>query len=312
MAVTDGALATVVIPTWNRSRMVAEAVASVVDQSYRNWELIVVDDGSTDDTIRRLESLAIPRLKIIQCAHIGHIGRLRNLGAQAGKGEFIAFLDSDDLWCPAKLERQISALSRSGIGWSYTEYALVSEAGVRIPLRAGKAPAISGHIIRALLMEKTGIPCDTLVVRRPLFDAIGGFCEDPRNPFRDDAEIVLRLARHSEVIAIPETLVLVREHTGRMTCDIAVPNEHSAVVYELFLQHERDADLRALAQRGWARCLAAAGADRFSMGDYEISLSLFWNALIKGGFTGDWIFAVARGARNRLLRTGSGRITPTA
>jgi hypothetical protein len=48
------------------------------------------------------------------------------------------------------------------------------------------------------------------------------------------------------------------------------------------------------------------------MGDYEISLSLFWNALIKGGFTGDWIFAVARGARNRLLRTGSGRITPTA
>ena len=114
-AVIDGPLVTVIIPTWNRSRLVAEAVASVVAQSYGNWELIVVDDGSTDNTVDRLESFAIRGLKIVRTAHIGHIGRLRNLGAHAGQGTFLAFLDSDDLWCPAKLERQISALDRKSV-----------------------------------------------------------------------------------------------------------------------------------------------------------------------------------------------------
>jgi teichuronic acid biosynthesis glycosyltransferase TuaG len=310
MAVPDGALVTVVIPTWNRSRLVAEAVASVVGQSYRYWELIVVDDGSTDDTIHRLESLAIPGLKIVRCAHVGHIGRLRNLGARSGTGEFIAFLDSDDLWCPTKLERQLSVLSHSGLDWSYTEYALISESGVKIPLRSGKVPAISGHIIRALLKEETGIHCDTLLVRRTLFDAIGGFCEDPRIPFRDDAEIVLRLARSSEVVAIPETLALVREHTGRATRGIATPNEQSAAVYELFLENESDRDLRTLARRRWASCLAGAGTDRLSMGEYKTSAGLFWKAFTVAGLSPDLMTAVARGIRNRLRR--SARITPAA
>lgn len=309
---TDDPLVTVVIPTWNRSRLVAEAVASVVAQSYRNWELIVVDDGSTDDTIRCLESFAIPGLKIVRSAHIGHIGRLRNLGARNGKGAFIAFLDSDDLWYPAKLERQISALLRSDAGWSYTAYALMSEAGARIPLYSGKAPAISGHIIHALLREETGVcPC-TLVVRRSLFEFIGGFCEDSRNPFRDDAEIALRLARYSEVLALPETLALIREHPGRMTRALAAPYEHSAVVYELFLRDEFERDLRLLARRRWAECLAKAGAERLQAGEYRASANLFWHALTKTGVTTCWLRAAAGGMRNRLRRMGSTGITPTA
>ena len=312
MILTDAPLVTVVIPTWNRCQLVLEAVASVMAQSYRNWELIIVDDGSTDDTVGRLEGFAVPNLKILSLPHMGHIGRLRNLGARAGSGEFVAFLDSDDLWCPTKLERQVSALHGSDAGWSYTEYALVSETGVRMPLRSGRAPAISGHIIRELLKEETGCcPC-TLVVRRSLFDAIGGFREDVRMPYRDDADIALRLARSSEVLALPETLVLVREHPGRTTWSIAVPHEHSAVVYEFFLHNETDMDLRILAQRCWARCLARAGSERLELGEYGPAVGLFWNALTKAGLTGDWFLAVARGVRYRLKRIGSGGKAPSA
>ena len=295
---------TVVIPTWNRRRLVAEAVASVVAQTYRNWELIVVDDGSTDDTVRYLESFSIPNLRILLSPHIGHLGRLRNLGIGAGDGEFVAFLDSDDLWCPPKLERQITALCSSDAGWSYTEYKLLSRDGVRMPLRSGRAPAISGRILRPLLEGKTAVcPC-TLVVRRPLFESIGGFREEDAIPYRGDSDIAMRLARNSEAVAIPQTLVLVREHAGRMTRNIARPSEHSAAVYEFFLREESDNEMRALAQRSWARCLAGAGAERLGTGEYSAAANFFWNALIKGGLTGDWLRAAARGARNRFANSG--------
>src|SRR5215469_1427014 len=73
MVSTDGPLVTVVIPTWNRRQMVSEAVASVVAQTYQHWQLIVVDDGSTDDTISYLERFAVPNLQILRSPHIGHL-----------------------------------------------------------------------------------------------------------------------------------------------------------------------------------------------------------------------------------------------
>jgi len=271
----ENPLVTVVIPTWNRERLVEQAVASVVAQTYANRELLVADDGSTDATVDRLNRFALPNLHVVRSTHSGHIGRLRNLGAAAGSGELIAFLDSDDLWRPHKLERQVRTLRNSDAGWSYTEYALFADDGSKVPLRSGKAPAISGHIVRALLNEETGVcPC-TLLVRRRLFEAIGGFAEDPRLACRDDADIALRLARASEAIAIPEQLTLVREHPGRLTRTLDAPHEHSAVVYERFLKSESDRALRRLARARWARCLWAAAVQRLQAGEYRRAAALF-------------------------------------
>ena len=281
----ENPLVTIVIPTWNRERLVEQAVASVVAQTYGNWELFVADDGSTDDTVDRLNRFALPHLHVVRSEHRGHIGRLRNLGAWAGSGELIAFLDSDDLWRPDKLEKQVRALRNSDAGWSYTEYALFADDGAEIPLRAGRAPAISGHIVCALLKEETCVcPC-TLLVRRSLFAAIGGFSEHPRLFCRDDADIALRLARASEAIAIPEQLTLVREHAGRLTRTLDAPHEHSAVVYESFLRSGGDgvSQTLALARARCARCLLAAGAQRLKAGQYRRAAALFWRALASGG-----------------------------
>jgi len=293
----ENPLVTVVIPTWNRERLVQQAVASLVAQTYGNWEVFVVDDGSMDSTVDRLNRLALPNLHVVRSTHCGHIGRLRNLGAMAGSGELIAFLDSDDLWRPHKLEKQIHALRNSNAGWSYTEYTLFADDGAEIPLRSGKAPAISGHIVRALLNEETGVcPC-TLLVRRSLFEAIGGFSEDPRLPYRDDAEIALRLARASEAIAIPEPLTLVREHAGRLTRTLDAPHEHSAIVYEFFVKAGGDDASRKLARARWARCLLAAGAHRLESGEYRRAAALFWRSIASGGLRVEHLRAAFRGIR---------------
>lgn len=276
----DGAnLVTVVIPTWNRAGLVEQAIASVVSQTWINWELVVVDDGSIDDTAGRLNRLAIPKLRLVQTTHLGHIGRLRNLGATAGRGDFLAFLDSDDLWRPKKLETQLRAMMKERqAGWSYTEYSLFRHEGLELPLHSGRAPAISCDILRALLEQETGIcPC-TLLVRRSLFEELGGFSEDPRLAFRDDVDIVLRLARVSPVIAIPEQLALVREHEGRLTKTLPFPYEQSAVPYALFLEQETNSELRTLARARWAGCLRKAAAQRLRDGEPGHAAVLLWRS----------------------------------
>lgn len=277
-------LFTVVIPTWNRAGLVAQAAASVVAQTYVNWELVVVDDGSTDDTAGRLNRLALPNFRLVQTAHLGHVGKLRNLGAAAGHGEFVAFLDSDDLWRPKKLERQHGAMMKdTRAGWSYTEYSLFGEDGLEMPLRSGQAPAISTDVLRALLKQETGIcPC-TLAIRRSLFESIGGFSEDPRLAFRDDVDIVLRLARAAPVVAIPERLTLVREHDSRLTKGLSSPHEQSAAPYELFLENETDGELRRLARKRWADCIRKAGTQHVLQGEFGRGASLLWQSLV-GGF----------------------------
>lgn len=281
----DDSLVTVVIPTWNRAGLVEQAVASVVAQTYANWELIVVDDGSTDGTAGRLGRFALPNLRLVQTAHLGHMGRLRNLGAAAGSGAFIAFLDSDDLWHPKKLETQLGAMLEDvRAGWSYTEYTLFAEDGSKIPLRSGRAPAISDNIICALLNQETGIcPC-TLLVRRSLFESLGGFSEHPRLAVRDDVEIALRLARASPVIAIPEPLTLVREHEGRLTKTLPSPYEHAAVPYEFFLALETDGELRRLARERWVDCLQKAGAQRLRAAQYGRAAGLLWRSVVGGKY----------------------------
>jgi glycosyltransferase involved in cell wall biosynthesis len=98
------------VPTYNRRHLIGETIQSVIDQSYKNWELIIVDDGSTDDTKRKIEEFKNDRIRYFFIEHRGVIGAVRNNGINYARGEFIAFLDSDDLWQPDKLNYQLSLL----------------------------------------------------------------------------------------------------------------------------------------------------------------------------------------------------------
>jgi len=288
-------LVSVIMPTHDRASLVVQAAQSVIGQTVPDWELIVVDDGSTDDTIERLEALAEPRLKLLREPHIGNAARLRNIGVAASSGEYVAFLDSDDLWLPSKLELQLNALSGSTAAWCYADHELVSTGGERLPLHAGRFRPISGYIARDLMRDRTGASINTWLVPRKLFDRAAGF--DESLTMREDLDLLLRLAELGEAIAVPEVVALTREHPGRKTATGANPHLKTATVFEKAARRTREPELKALARRRAAGHLAAAGEQFISGGDLTRGIGLVGRALL--GRAGFWrcLTAVAAGLR---------------
>lgn len=122
----DG-LVSVIMPSWNTSNFIAESIQSVIDQTYENWELIIVDDCSTDNTDEVVAKFTDKRIRYFKNEKNSGAALSRNRGLREARGEWIAFLDSDDLWNSEKLEHQISFMNKHGYTLSYTEYEKIDE-----------------------------------------------------------------------------------------------------------------------------------------------------------------------------------------
>jgi len=212
----------IVMPTFNRPKYLRAAIDSVFNQSFRDWEFLIADDGSgpeTQDFLRTLEDP--PRIKVFRLSHTGNPGAVRNAALREAKGEYVAFLDSDDVWMPQKLQMQIESL-RSHIGreWSYTGFTLVDDSGSPLTgARAKRCPAIDGWILDPLIREEAFVVQSSVVVRRELIQRLGGYDDDL--PVCEDYELGVRLAQHSEIDFIDEPLVLLRRHREHSFDDIA-------------------------------------------------------------------------------------------
>jgi glycosyltransferase involved in cell wall biosynthesis len=236
----------IVMPAFNRADLIVESVRSVIAQTFAEWELIIVDDGSTDDSVARVEALAEPRIMVIRQPRTGNVARLRNLGIAAARGDYVAFLDSDDLWLPAKLEIQLASLSGQPQAWCYAAHALVDAAGAPMPLRAGRFQPASGRIVRQLLAGETGATIITWLVPRALLDQVGGF--DESLDLQEDLDLVLRLAEAADAVAVPQVLALAREHQGRKTSAAGDVHGQTARVFEKAAARLGDPALRRLAK----------------------------------------------------------------
>ncbi len=123
----DG-LVSIIMPSWNTAKFIKKSIQCVIDQTYQNWELIIVDDCSTDNTDEVVaQFLADPRIKYLHNEHNSGAALTRNYAMREAQGEWIAFLDSDDLWMPWKLDKQISFMQEHGYVLSYTEYEKIDE-----------------------------------------------------------------------------------------------------------------------------------------------------------------------------------------
>ncbi|HUE79327.1 MAG TPA: glycosyltransferase [Sphingomicrobium sp.] len=291
-------LVTIVLPTFNRADMLMEAVESIIAQTYRRWELLVVDDGSTDATIERVERLADSRIKLVRLAHSGNISRVRNAGVAAATGEYLAFLDSDDLWLPRRLETQLRALQSSQASWCYANIRHIDRAGAPVPFRAGRFRALSGRIAAQLLNDQTGAFIVTWLVRRRLFDEVGGFDEGLLT--HGDLDLALRLSEAADVVAVSEVLALIRDHPSRTTLTRAHPHESAAMIFKKALDRCRDPACARLARRRWANHLASAACDRLASGDIAKGGGLLWRSLIHGASPPHWLRSLATGSL-RLL-----------
>jgi glycosyltransferase involved in cell wall biosynthesis len=293
-------LVSVVIPTYNRVLLLQKAITSILAQSYTNWELIVVDDGSTDGTSQLIRSMTDRRISVLELHHSGHIGCLRNAGVKACNGEWLAFLDSDDVWVPKKLELQLDALRQSGGKWCYGNFELMNESGQTIPVKAGKYRPLSGWIIRQLLTTEAAVTMCSVMVKRSLFNEVGGFSSDSRLQYRGDYELGLRLALKEEVTALPDVLVRVLEHEGRSTSGLRDGHERTALAYEIFLDAKPGKELRQLANRQLASHLVEAASRRLSSGQYLNASRQFVQAIGKGVGWKQWLSALYRGIRGRF------------
>ena len=197
-------LVSVIIPTYNRWPMIAEAVQSVLAQTFDAFELIVVDDGSADNTPRLLSSCD-SRLKIFSKPHAG-VAAARNAGVAISLGKYIAFLDSDDLWSPAKLATQADFMERnSGAHICQTEEIWI-RGGVRVnPKARHRKPA--GDIFRRSL-ELCLVSPSAVMMTKELFKLTGGF--DESLPVCEDYDLWLRIAVGHPVFLIDSPLVIKR------------------------------------------------------------------------------------------------------
>ena len=207
-------LVSVILPTFNRLQFLPSAVDSVFSQTFEDWELIVADDGSDEEETRAYLSTLEkrPRVKVIWLPRMGNPGAVRNVALREAQGKYIAFLDSDDLWLPPKLEVQLAALSAvADRQWGYTDFILVDEAGNSINARRNPNRVLyEGRIVEQLLQLRAGIAMPTVMARRELLERAGGF--DEQQGLHEDYEMWLRLALLCEVGLVTQPLACVRRH----------------------------------------------------------------------------------------------------
>jgi glycosyltransferase involved in cell wall biosynthesis len=210
-------LVSVIVATFNGGRFIEETIRSVLRQSLTAFELIVVDDGSTDDTVQRVKSIRDARIQILEQANQGAPAAM-NSGIALARGRYVSLLDHDDLWAETALQRHVEFLERNpGVSATFSWSGLIDERGRHMGLHSARW---RGPIsFRQLLEDYVVGTSSSLVLRRDAVLAAGGF--DADFPRCQDCELVLRmsLAGPGCVCAIPEELTLYRRHAGQMSSD---------------------------------------------------------------------------------------------
>lgn len=140
----DG-LVSVIMPSWNTSNFIAESIQSVIDQTYENWELIIVDDCSTDNTDEVVAKFTDKRIRYFKNEKNSGAALSRNRALREARGEWIAFLDSDDLWNSEKLEHQINFMNKHGYTLSYTEYEKIDEGSKPLQIYVSGPEKVNKH-----------------------------------------------------------------------------------------------------------------------------------------------------------------------
>jgi glycosyltransferase involved in cell wall biosynthesis len=290
----------IIIPAFNRTRFLKLAVESAVNQTYSDWELIVADDGSDEETQRYLRGIASPAVRIVWLPHSGNPSLVRNAAAATASGRYLAFLDSDDEWAPQKLERQLAALrDHPQCRWSYTACTHIDESGRLIPKKRAAPPAPDGWIFRQLLMLEIGIAMPTVVTERALFAEIGGF--DEQQLFGEFHDLCLRLALKGEVVVVREPLCSVRAHREHYSSDRAANHAGWLRLYRKMAATTDDPGLRAHCVRMQADESLNLARAHAAKGEYRVAWSTLGHALSFSWRHPQWWWAASRGVIRRLF-----------
>jgi glycosyltransferase involved in cell wall biosynthesis len=212
----------IIIPTYNRSALLKQALASCLEQTYQDFEIIVVDDGSTDDTKQTVESLNSKKIRYIYQENCGR-SKARNKAISLAQGKYITFLDSDDEYMPNKLEVGVSALNQN------PQYGAIYSSAYNVDIDGNLHPYVypapcSGWIYKEITLYLPLTLClPTVMVRKEVFQKVGAFDEN-QNRF-EDTDMWRRISKKYQFLAIDQPLCRIRYHEGNEM-------EHPEVIYQ--------------------------------------------------------------------------------
>jgi len=281
----------VIIPTYNRAYILPEAVESVLRQTYSNFELIIVDDGSTDETAHVVSKFSDFRIRFVQRAKNGGVAAAKNTGLEVAGGEFIATLDSDDLWRPEKLELQARFLDEhphvggvfsdlewirgtQHVGSMLSAYPVFTRL-LRDSLRQGVS-VFSQHALYVCLLEEMPVKLQASTLRRDCVKKIGVFEESWRSG--EDWEFVLRFARQNALGYLDRALAVQR------TMADSTLGRHQKLdavfLMERFIQEKQqlrgDPEALAAVRRGIAHHAKELGSQCLDEGDRVSAVKAYW------------------------------------
>ncbi|MBA4190998.1 MAG: family 2 glycosyl transferase [Planctomycetaceae bacterium] len=204
----------IVMAAKNYARFLPMAVESVLAQTFTDWELVIVDDGSTDNTPAVVRPfLADSRIRYFRSDKLGQT-RAKNLGLRLSRGEFVAFIDADDAWSPTKLDKQLAVFrEKPDVGVVFCRRSLIDEQSRPIPAKPAPTPP-RGRVLDKLFVQNF-VCFSTAVARREVFSQVGAF--DPQWDLAIDFDLWLRVAKHHAFDYVDEELVQYRTGHGNLS-----------------------------------------------------------------------------------------------
>lgn len=234
----------VTVLTYNRARLVTEAIDSILNQTFRDFEVIVVDNYSSDNTESVVRSYTDERIRYFKNQNDGFIGVNRNYSIEKSRGEYIAFLDDDDLWLPEKLEKQIELLdSDRRLGLVYSDIFIMDSNGdFRKHPYSHSIEPLRGYVFNQLL-QANFIPMPAVVVRGEVLDKVGGF--NPKYKICLDYDLWLRIARSYPIDYVEQPLATFRVHSGGgLQANLALAYREKLQITEYWLKKKLGFSLR--------------------------------------------------------------------
>jgi glycosyltransferase involved in cell wall biosynthesis len=295
------ATVSIIVPVFNRLHYLRAAVDSVLAQTFQDWELIIADDESGAETQQYMRDLSAsigPRVKVLWLRHLGNPDAVRNAALREVQTPYVAFLDSDDMWLPRKLQAQLDAMRSCGTReWSYTRCLFVDGAGQPLAGRSLPYPQVKdGWILESLLRGEAAVAHSSFMATRQALAAVGGYPEDM--PGIGDYELFVRLALRSEIAFIDEPLVLLRHHAEHYFSDDVLALTELRYFFEKMRRLRVAPHMEALLRRrraeisaGLARACSASGKRLRALGTIAASAGYSWR------YRQWWFGAAAAAAR---------------
>lgn len=210
----------IIVPAYNAAKFLQAALESVVEQTFLDWRIILVDDGSTDETAQIaavFKQRLGPKMLFLQQENHG-LPAARNFAIQNSNAPFLALLDADDVWLPDRLEKSLPSFEDPTIGLSYGFVSLIDAEGRIIRTQDPDEQLHEGAIAAAIYKRSVDLPCPTITFRRACLAKVGEFDESMRAS--EDRDLWLRIAMEYKVARIPKVIALYRISSGSMSTDI--------------------------------------------------------------------------------------------